>query len=137
MLQVTRKRIAQVMTPDDLRAIMNGDLERAITIMPHFISDSINYAGAEAGRAALGQMVLRDFAHAVERFKNDLAVTPSEVQMLTSAVKKGTRTAPGWIRTLDAARAWGIRPWELAEDNQKQFWLRRFSIVESIKAKAN
>lgn len=136
MLTVTRKRIKQTINASDLRAIMNDDFEKALTIMPLFVQDGEGYATLEGGKRWVGQLTLREFAQTFEAFKNDLAVTPYERQMLGAAFKKGTKTAPEWIRVLDAARDWGIPPWELAKDNQEQFWFRRYCIVEGLKSKA-
>ena len=135
-IQVTRKRIAQVLTNDDLRQVMRGDFQHTLMAMCKFVQADGEYVGRLLGRIYLGGLTMRQFLQATEQFKNDLAVTPKERQLLQVAFEKGTATAPKWIRILDAAKDWGQLPWVIAEDDQKQLWFRRYSIVEGIRAKA-
>lgn len=101
-----------------------------------FITLDNKYVGRYVGRVYIGSLTLREFMQLVERWKDDLAVTPKERQLLQVAFEKGTATAPRWIRTLDAAKDWGQCPWEIAEDNQKQLWFRRYRITESLRIAA-
>ena len=135
-IQVTRTRIARVLTNDDIRQIMQGDFQQTLIAMSQFVQSDNGYAARLLGRVYLGGLTMRQFIQAAEQFKNDLAVTPRERQLLQVAFEKGTATAPRWIRTLDAAKDWGQTPWSIAEDDQKQLWFRRYSIVEGIRAKA-
>ena len=42
------------------------------------------------------------------------------------ALKRGTATAPSWVRTLEAAQAWGKPPWEISWRPGPVVWMLRF-----------
>ena len=136
-LTVTRKRANQLIKPGDMRALMRGDTQATLRFLPMFLIDGGDYATLEAGRAHIGNISLRDFGELAERFRNELAVTSSERQGLEMAYKKGTATAPGWLTVLNAAKDWGMPPWEIAQDNQRELWFRRYRIVKQIETKAS
>ena len=52
------------------------------------------------------------------------------------ALKRGTATAPSWIRTLEAAQAWGTKPWKISWSPGPVVWLLRFATYRELSIEA-
>lgn len=115
---------------------MAGDTAAVVKFLPLFLVDRDDQPQPVQAREYIGRLTLRDFGMLAERFRNELAVTSFERQGLQNAYANGTATAPGWIRALEAAKDWGMPPWEITGDGQRDFWFRRYGIVKSIENKA-
>lgn len=133
-LTVTRKRADSLLSEADLRAVMAGDFAALKDLMPLFVAEDDVYVGRAAGAAWLGSQTLRAFGETAAAFVQDVAVTPQERRDIRFALEHKAPTLPGWYRTLDAAKVWGTPPWDIADDGLKGLWLRRFHIVENIRA---
>ncbi|RMD64621.1 hypothetical protein D6833_04115 [Candidatus Parcubacteria bacterium] len=49
------------------------------------------------------------------------------------ALAHGTRTAPAWVLTLQAAKEWGTPPWELTGGRRITWWLR-YCVMSRLQA---
>lgn len=133
--RVDREQVARLLKADDVRALLEQDLNAAYRLLPSFMVDENGQAlDGMTARRELGKLTIRAFVTLAQRFANDVAVTPQERRDIRFAFRQKAPTLPAWYRILDAARVWGCPPWVVAGDDQRALWFRRFSIVEDIRA---